>query len=183
MFYVKNLGFNDKLENYVQGIRMTLLSAVNVQNKTGEELAYEKRYSPWNDPADYFEYIMFCNGDDMTGDYVILSDDFPNEKDLEKGSFNAGIRFYIRSEDIVKHPGYVFDGYHPAKVKDKIVLMNYLYACIVPAQYKEKLDNSVLPELSMKVHYLSQRGLRLSEWNKSVYKHIKNLQCKGNVCL
>jgi len=160
-----------------------LLSAINVYGKTGEDLAFDKRNSPWNDPADYFEYIMFCNGDDMTGDYVVLSDEFPCEEDLDQGNFNAGIRFYICSEDIMRHPGYVFDGYHPAKVKNEIILTDYLFACIVPEQYKEKLNNSVLPELSLKVYYLSQRGLRLSEWNKSVYKHIKNLQCKGNACL
>jgi len=37
---------------------------------------------------------------------------------------------------MIKHPGYVFDGYHPAKIKDELVLTDYLYACIVPEQYK-----------------------------------------------
>jgi len=151
-----------------------LLSAVNVYGKTGEELSYEKRNSPWNDPADYFEYIMFCNGDDMTGDYVVLSDSFPNDEDLKKGNFNAGVRFYIRSEDIMRHSGYVFDGYHPAKVKDEIVLTEYLFLCIVPEQYREKLDNCVLPELSSKVHYLPQECMSLSKWNDYVYDFVKN---------
>lgn len=153
-----------------------LLSAVKVYGKTGEELSYEKRNTPWNDPADYFEYIMFCNGDDMTGDYVVLSENFPNEEDLEKGNFNAGVRFYIRSDDIMRHPGYVFDGYHPAKVKDEIILSEYLFACIVPEQYRVRLDNSVLPELASKVHYLSQRGMGLSEWNDKVYDFVRELQ-------
>lgn len=152
-----------------------LLSAVNVYGKTGEEMSYEKHDSPWNDPADYFEYIMFCNGDDMTGDYVVLSENFPNKEDLEKGDFDAGIRFYIRSDVIMRHPGYVFDGYHPAKVKDKIALSEYLLACIVPEQYKVKLDHFVLQELSSKVFYLSQKGMRLSEWNNKVYDFVKKL--------
>ena len=152
-----------------------LLSAVNVYEKSGDELAYEKRNSPWNDPADYFEYIMFCNGDDMTGDYVVLSDNFPNEEDLEKGNFNAGVRFYIRSEDITRHPDYVFDGYHPAKVKDEIILTEYLFACIVPEQYRVELDCFVLPELSSIVHYLPQKYKSLSEWNDNVYDFVKKL--------
>lgn len=152
-----------------------LLSAVKVYNKTGEELAYEKRETPWNDPADFFEYIMFCNGDDMTGDYVVLSENFPNDDDLRTGSFDAGVRFYIRSNDIIRHPGQVFDGYHPAKVKDEIILSDYLFACIVPEQYKENMDNSILPILDSKVHYLSQRGMTLPEWNDKVYSYIKRL--------
>ena len=152
-----------------------LLSAVKVYGKTGETLSNERKDTPWDDPADYFEYIMFCNGDDMTGDYVVLSENFPNEVDLEKGNFDAGVRFYIRSADIMRHPGNVFDGYHPTKVKDEIVLSEYLYACIVPEQYREKLDKLILPELASKVNYLSQKGLKLSEWNDKVYDFIKKL--------
>jgi len=152
-----------------------LLSAVKVYNKTGDELAYEKRNCPWNDPADYFEYIMFCNGDDMTGDYVVLSENFPNKEDLDKGNFNAGVRFYIRADNITEHIGHVFDGYHPIKIKDEIILSEYLFACIVPEQYRTKLDNLVLPELASKVHYLSQKGMSLSEWNDKVYDFVKQL--------
>jgi hypothetical protein len=103
-----------------------LLSAVKVYGKTGEELSFQKRDSLWNDPADFFEYIMFCWGDSMTGDYVVLSENFPDEEALEKGSFDPGVRFYFRYADIIRHPGHVFDGYHPVKVKDKILLSDYL---------------------------------------------------------
>ncbi|MCL2409752.1 MAG: hypothetical protein FWC96_09140 [Oscillospiraceae bacterium] len=151
-----------------------LLSAVNVYGRTGEELAYEKRNSPWNDPVDYFEYIMFCNGDDMTGDYVVLSDNFPSEEALGKGNFDAAVRLYIRSEDIMRHQGYVFDGYHPAKVKDEIILADYLYACIVPEQYK-KIENHISPELAGRTHYLAQKGLSISDWNNKVYDFVCNL--------
>ena len=157
-----------------------LLSAEKVYGKTGEELAFEKRKSLWNDPADFFEYIMFCNGDDMTGDYVVLSERFPNEDDFEKGNFDAGVRFYIRSDDIMRHPGHVFDGYHPVKVKDEIMLSEYLFACIVPEQYSAMLETIVLPELASKVHFLSQRGMKLSEWNNKVYSFISALQKAGD---
>lgn len=152
-----------------------LFSAVNVYGKTGKQLAYDKRNSLWNDPADYFDYIMFCNGDDMTGDYVVLSENFPNEADLEKGNYDAGVRFYIRSEDIIRHPGYVFDGYHPAKVKDEIILAEYLFACIVPEQYSLKLADFVSHELTAKVHYLSQKHISLSEWNNNVISFVNTL--------
>ena len=152
-----------------------LLSAVKVHGKTGEELAYKKRNSLWNDPADYFEYIMFCGGDQMTGDYVVMSDNMPSEYDLEKGNFNAGVRFYFRYEDIKKHPGHIHDGYHPIKVKDEIVLSDYLFACIVPRQYENEMNNLILPELAYKVHFLPQNMSSLSNWNKRVCDAISKL--------
>lgn len=110
------------------------------------------------------------------GDYVVLSENFSNEDDLKNGNFNAGIRFYFRSEDILKHPGHIFDGYHPVKVKDEIVLSDYLYACIVPEQYKLKLSNLVLPELITKIYYLSQKGIGLQDWNDKVFNFVSNLR-------
>jgi hypothetical protein len=152
-----------------------LLSATKVYGKTVEELAYEKRDSTWNDPADYFEYIMFCWGDNMTGDYVVLSENFPSEENLVKGNFNPGVRFYFRYNDIIRHSGHVLDGYHAIKVKDEILLSEYLHACIVPEQYKVELDNLILPELTSKVHYLSQTGISLSDWNDKVYDFVSHL--------
>ena len=152
-----------------------LLSAVKVYGKTGEELSFAKRDSLWNDPADYFEYIMFCWGDDMTGDYVVLSERASVEDDLHTGNFDAGIRFYFRYEDIIQHSGHVFDGYHPIKVKDEIVLTDYLYACIVPEQYKGELKDYAFTKLASKVHYLSQKGIRLSDWNVKVHDFICKL--------
>ncbi len=149
-----------------------LLSAARGYGKTGAELAYEKRNSPWNDPADYFEYIMFCWGDNMTGDYVVLSESFPAEEDLQKGNYNPGIRFYFRYEDMLKHPGHAFDGYHPIKIKDEINLPDYLHACVVPQQYQVRLDGYILPELAPRVTYLSQHGLGLTEWNQKVVEFI-----------
>ena len=152
-----------------------LLSAAKVYGKTGKELAFEKRDSPWNDPADYFEYIMFCWGDHMTGDYVVLSESFPSEADLIRGNFNPGVRFYFRYEDMIRHPGCVFDGYHPVKVKDEIVLSDYLYVCIAPEQYRDELGKCSSPELVPKIHYLSQKGIGISDWNEKVYSFVNTL--------
>jgi len=145
-----------------------LLSAVKVNGKTAVELAYEKRGSLWNDPADFFEYIMFCWGNCVVGDYVVMSDD-------PDGGFTPGIRFYFRYKDLLRHPGHVFDGYHCIKVKDEILLSDYLCACIVPDQYKNGLDKFVLPELASKVHYIPQNGLGVSEWSERVYNILVKL--------
>jgi hypothetical protein len=152
-----------------------LLSATKVYSKTGGELAFERRRSSWSDPADYFEYIMFCDGDNPTGDYVVLSENFPSDEDLENGNYNAGVRFYFRNEDIIQHPEHTFDGYHAVKVKNEILLFDYLYACIIPEQYKDEIENHILLELMSRVHYLSQSELEISKWNQKVYDFVSKL--------
>lgn len=152
-----------------------LLSAVKVYKKTGEELALERQKIGYFDPPDYFEYIMFGWGNHLVGDYVVLSENFPSEEDLSKGNFNPGVRFYFRYEDIVKHPDHVFDGYHAIKVKDEINLSEYLFACIVPEQYKNKIENYISSGLLTKVYYLSQKSLGLSDWNEKVYDFVCKL--------
>ena len=153
-----------------------LLSAVKVYGKTGEELAYDKRDSLWNDPADFFEYIMFTWGNCMVGDYVVMSDD-SNEEQSEK-SFNPGIRFYFRYDELIRHPGHAFDGYHPIKVKDEIVLSDYLHACIAPEQYKEQLLPFMPQQLENKVHFIPQDSLGILEWTERVYNFIKGIDKK-----
>ncbi len=152
-----------------------LLSATEVYGKTGEELAFERRDCEWRDPADFYEYIMFGWGTHPVGDYVVLSEKFPSEDDLQKGNFEAGVRFYFKYADILKHKGHIFDGYHPIKVKKEVILSEYLFACIVPEQYKSMIGNCIPKDLSQKVHYLPQRGISLQEWNDKVVKYVRGL--------
>jgi len=152
-----------------------LLSATKVYGKTGEAIAFERRECEWKDPPDFYEYVMFGWGTHLVGDYVVLSENFPSEEDLQKGNFDAGVRFYIRYRDIIRHKGHTFDGYHAVKVKDEVDLSDYLFACIVPEQYREQLENCIPRELSPKVHYLAQRGFTLQEWNDRVAAYINRL--------
>lgn len=78
-----------------------LLSATKVYGKIGEELAFDRREFGWEDPADFFEYIMFGWGTHLVGDYVVLSENYPEKEDFIKGNFDAGVCFYIRYEDII----------------------------------------------------------------------------------
>lgn len=150
-----------------------LLSATKAYDKTREELALERREIGWEDPVDFYEYVMFGWGTHLVGDYVVLSEEFPKEEDFLKGNFDAGIRFYIKYEDMIKHEGHIFDGYHPIKVKDEIILSEYLYACIVPEQYRNQIENYIPQVLVNRVYYLPQRGLTLQEWNDKVVNFIR----------
>lgn len=158
-----------------------LLSATKAYGKTGRELALERREVGWEDPADFYEYVMFGWGTHLVGDYVVLSEDFPSDEDFSKGNFDAGVRFYIRYKDMIKHEKHTFDGYHPLKVKDEVILSDYLFACIVPEQYKEQLESFVPQELFERVYYLPQRGLTLQDWNDKVVNFVEALQVREKI--
>jgi hypothetical protein len=145
-----------------------LLSAAKVYGKSGEQLAFEKKDSPWNDPADYFEYIMFGWGNAPVGDYVVMSE-------KHNTPFTPGIRFYFKLNELVNHPECTFDGYHPIKIKNEIDLSLYLYACIIPCEYKSSVEQNVLSVLIPKIHYIPHNGTEINEWNSRVYNYILQL--------
>jgi len=159
-----------------------LLSALKASDRTVDELILDKRNAA-GDPADYFDYIMFAWGNCIAGDSLVTErrfvknhDRLPNQAELNdanKKNLITGIRFYFRYEDIIKHPKYVFDGYHPAKIKDELVLTDYLYACIVPEKYKTELADLVTPELSNRIHYLAQNTLGIMDWSERVYNFVE----------
>ena len=153
-----------------------LLSAVNAFCKTGDELVHDKRNAA-SDPADYFDYVMFAWGNCQAGDRLVmerLRDGNPNENDYGV-NFAPGVRYYFRYKDITRHPGYVFDGYHPAKIKDEIILSEYLYACIIPGQNKSVLGSLVQRDITDRTHYIKQDGLGLWDWTTKVYAFIEGL--------
>ena len=153
-----------------------LLSAVKAFNKTGEELAADSRNAA-GDPADYFDYIMFSWGNCTAGDNLVM------ERLLNRGAkadelenaLMPGIRFYFRYADIIGHYGYVFDGYHPAKIKDELLLSDYLHACIIPKQFQFEFTNLIQSEICNRVYYLEQNGLGLKDWTGKVYNFVKGL--------
>ena len=67
-------------------------------------------------------------------------------------------------------------GFYYIKVKNDVILSNYLFACIVPEQYKKQIENCISQELAKRVYYLPQRGLTLQEWNDKVVNFIRALQ-------
>ena len=74
------------------------------------------------------------------------------------------VRFYFRYEDILQHPGYVFDWYLPVKIKDDLLLADYLYDCVIPIQNHGKFTNIIQLMILDKVHYLSQDSFWLLDW-------------------
>jgi len=163
-----------------------LLSAVKAFGKTSDELVSDKRNAA-GDPADYFDYIMFAWGNCQAGDRLVMERNFNGNINYEEfvealdNNFSPGVRFYFRHKDIVQHPGYVFDGYHPAKIKDELILSDYLYACIIPEQYKSEFENLIQPEIADKICYIPQNGLGLWDWSEKVYDFIERININDNI--
>ena len=66
----------------------------------------------------------------------------------------------------------MFDGYHPAKIKDELALSDYLYVCAIPERYKRGLEKPIPPEIADRVFYLPQDGLGIWDWSERVYDFV-----------
>lgn len=152
----------------------SLLSAVKARKVPVEELMAEPRNAA-NDPADYFEYIMLAWGNCQAGDRLVMERKlgrFPNEQDLSR-DFTPGVRFYFRYEDLAKHPGRVFDGVLPMKIKDEIILKDWLYAMIIPEELREMIGPSIPEELADRIVYVENDCQDIWDWSEKVYQTIE----------
>ena len=148
----------------------SLLSAVKARGIPVEELMAEPRNAA-NDPADYFTYIMLAWGNCQAGDRLVMERKlgrFPDEKDLSE-DFTPGIRFYFRYEDLARHPGRVFDGVLPMKIKDEIVLKDWLYAMVIPEGVKLEVPEFLID----RTVYVRNDCADIWVWSENVYREIE----------
>ena len=159
-----------------------LLSALKARNVPVEELMKESRNAA-GDPADYFDYIMFAWGNCQAGDRLVMERKlgrFPDEKDLSE-DFTPGIRFYFKYEELIKHPGAVFDGVLPVKVKDEVVLADWVYAIVIPESLRSSLEGNVPENLAVKVMYIENDCKDIWDWSEKVYCIVEQLEETGQV--
>ena len=152
-----------------------LLSALNARKVLVEKLMKEKRNAA-NDPADYFEYIMFSWGNCQAGDRLVMEralKRFPNEKDLSE-NFNPGIRFYFQYDKLSMHPNVTFDGVLPMKIKDELQLSDWVYKIVIPTKVKYELEKYIPDELKNRVVYIKNDCKDIWDWSEKVYRVIEN---------
>ena len=156
-----------------------LLSAVKAFDKSADEIVAERVNDVMepHDPPDFFEYVMFTWGNCQAGDNIIMQRKWRTLLTVEKleKDLTPGVRFYFKYSDIINHPKYVFDGYHPAKIKNEFELWGYLYACIVPELYRDDVETLIEPNFADKVHYIPQDNLGIWDWSERVYEFITKL--------
>ena len=151
-----------------------LLSALNARKVPIEQLMSEKRNAA-NDPADYFEYIMFAWGNCQAGDRLVMERElgrFPNEEDLIE-HFNPGVRFYFKYEQLKKHPNTICDGVLPMKVKDEIILSDWVYKVVIPIKLRDKLEIYIPNDLRDRIIYVENDCKDIWDWSEKVYGLIE----------
>lgn len=154
----------------------SLLSAVKARNLPASILKAENRNAA-NDPEDYFDYIMFAWGNCQAGDRLVMERKlkrFPNDDDLSV-NFTPGVRFYFKYNSLTKHPNAVFDGVLPLKVKDEVILKDWVYAIIVPENERENIEKNIPNDLIRKVHYMKNDCKDIWDWSEKVYSFVENL--------
>ncbi len=152
-----------------------LLSAINARNVPVEELMRESRNAA-NDPADYFEYIMFAWGNCQAGDRLVMEralGRFPDERDLSV-HFEPGVRFYFRYEQLLSHPNAICDGVLPMKVKDEILLSDWVHKIVIPMKLKNTLAPYIPSDLKDKIIYIENDCKDIWDWSEKVYSIIEN---------
>lgn len=162
-------------ENAISILRSgKLLSAVKARQCPAEELAAEERNAA-KDPTDYFEYVMLAWGNCQAGDRLVMERKlgrFPEDMDLKEG-FTPGVRFYFRYDALAKHPGRVFDGVLPMKIKDEICLEQWLYAMVVPDKLLPLFQPWIPPQLRERVICVAHDEEDIWEWSEKVYRRIE----------
>ena len=151
-----------------------LLSAIKARGVPVQQLMNESRNAA-NDPADYFEYIMFSWGNCQAGDRLVMERSlgkFPSDEDLSI-HFQPGIRYYFKYEELAKHPKRIFDGVLPMKVKDEIILSDWVYRIIVPLAEKRKVEGCIPDNLKERIIYVDNDCSDIWEWSEKVYKIIE----------
>lgn len=152
-----------------------LLSAVKARGISASELAIENRNAA-NDPLDYFDYIMFSWGNCQAGDRLVMERKlkrFPNEDDLSK-NFTPGIRFYFKYNILKNHPNVVFDGVLPMKIKDEIILLDWVDKIVIPKDYEKELKDIIPNNLINKIIYIENDCKDIWDWSEKVYSTIEN---------
>ena len=152
----------------------SLLSPVLARRMSADKLRTERRNAA-NDPADYFEYIMLSWGNCQAGDRLVMERSlgrFPDETDLSIG-FHPGVRFYFRYEQLITHPDAICDGVLPMKVKDEIMLDDWVYRIVIPQKLKAMLVPYIPTNLMDRIIYVENDCKDIWDWSEKVYRIIE----------
>jgi hypothetical protein len=128
-----------------------------------------------NDPADYFEYIMFAWGNCQAGDRLVMERKlgrFPDDAELSTG-FEPGVRFYFWYDQLLQHPNAICDGVLPMKVKDELILSDWIYKIVIPSKLRPMLESHIPANLAERVLYIENDCRDIWDWSEKVYQMIE----------
>lgn len=154
-----------------------LLSAVNARKLPAEILAKEPRNAA-NDPEDFFHYVMFTWGNCQAGDRLVMERKMKrNPTDDDMGvNLTPGVRFYFEYDKLDNHPNGTHDGFIPIKVKNEVILANFVYAIIIPEEYKDTISAIIPNELRDKTYYIKNDCIDVWDWSEKVYTFVEHIR-------
>jgi hypothetical protein len=154
-----------------------ILSARRGREAPPEVLVSEPRNAA-GDPADYFDYVMFAAGNCPGPDKLVYERMYgyvPSWEDFA-AAFQPAVKFFFRTVDLVNHPGFCADGYHPAKIRGELALEPLLRAVVIPGELPEAVSLVALAREKLgasRVASFSSSGCDPRQWAHEVYESVK----------
>ena len=122
---------------------------------------------------------MFAWGNCQAGDRLVMERKmrrFPTEADLNI-DFTPGVRFFFKYDKIVTHPDAIFEGVLPLKVKEEVILSDWVDTIIIPSAEREAFEAIIPYELESRTFFLDNDCKDIWNWSEKVYEFVKNREC------
>ena len=99
---------------------------------------------------------------------------FPDDHDLSSG-FNPGVRFYFQYEQLRTHPNAIYDGVLPMKVKDEVILDDWVFKIVIPMKLKAILEPYIPSNLTDRIIYVENDCKDIWDWSEKVYRIVEQI--------
>jgi len=164
------------VENAVNIFKCGSLQALSKWRGVYSSVLKEENRNAANEPEDYFDYVMFAWGNSQAGDRLVMERKmkrFPIEADLSV-DFTPGVRFFFKYDKIVTHPNATFEGVLPLKIREEVIISDWVNTIIIPSAEKEAFEAIVPYELKSRIFYLENDCKDIWSWAEKVYEFVKN---------
>ena len=91
--------------------------------------------------------------------------------------FTSGVRFFFKYDKIVTHPDAIFEGVLPLKVKEEVILSDWVDTIIIPSAEREAFEAIIPYELESRTFFLDNDCKDIWNWSEKVYEFVKNREC------
>ncbi len=98
---------------------------------------------------------------------------FPTEADLSV-DFTPGVRFFFKYDKIVTHPNATFESVLPLKIREEVILSDWVNTIIIPSAKIEAFEAIVPYELKSRIFYLENDCKDIWSWSEKIYEFVKN---------
>ncbi len=84
------------------------------------------------------------------------------------------ISFRVKYDKIVSHPNATIEGVLPLKIKEEVILSDWVDTIIIPSAERGAFEAIVPYELKSRLFYLENDCKDIWSWSEKVYEFVKN---------